>query len=227
MGESVEMRLFPVLGIVLFLAGCGVVGGDYAAVLSGLRPGAGGGPEGDGGFTATRESLAAAGFSDPLLVGRLESRGVRSGLFLAARNGPVTFWRAADGATVAERGGVMSATRGLGPDLWGAETEEVAAAVAADRGAEFARAYRHLDGLDQVAITRFRCRLTRGGAETVDVFGQRYATVRFDEVCRPVEAGGATVVNTYWRDADGPTMRRSRQWIGPDLGYFFLERMLD
>lgn len=223
------MRLFPVLGAVLFLAGCGVGGGggDYAAVLSGLRPGAGGGAEGDGGFTATRDSLAAAGFSDPLLVGRLESRGVRSGLFLAARNGPVTFWRAADGATMAERGGVMSATRGLGPDLWGAETDEVAAAIASDRGAGYMRAYRHLDGLDQVVVTRFRCRMTRSGEETVEVFGQRYATVRFDEVCQPADGDGASLENTYWRDAAGPTMRRSRQWIGPDIGYFFLERMLD
>lgn len=230
MGTGVAMRT----GLGIFLAfalwGCGP--GATTDPFAQLGPLAGEWVQsredrGNDGFTVTRASLAAQGFESPFLVGFSETRMRRAGLVQVAENRGVVTWQAGDASTLSEAGGVLTGTRGLGQDLYTAETAPVLAAMRGDGPMVYTRRYRHLDGLDQIVVTRFDCHLADAGPERITVFGQAYATRRFQETCR---SGTDRIENTYWRDTDNfsySVMRRSRQWVGTDLGYILLERVID
>jgi len=216
------------LCLALGLAACGSgLSGDNAlntlgqVIVQGIRGAGGGGDT----FALTRADLAAQGFTLPFMVGTLEVRGLRTGLGLAARSRDVVTWGAADNSAISLRQGVLTATRGLGADLYSAETRQVSAAMAQGGPAEYARTYRHLDGLDQIVLTRFTCRLQPAGSESITVFEQPARTRRFDESCRAQGIDAPQITNTYWRE--GTIMRKSRQWIGPELGYLVMERVID
>ncbi|MEM8591935.1 MAG: hypothetical protein AAGF13_05355, partial [Pseudomonadota bacterium] len=84
------------------------------------------------GFNATREQLAEAGITGPLMLGVLQGkRGELSAGYLKAGNlRELDVWRALDSATfMTDPSGVLRATVGLGIDLYGAETDQVAAAL--------------------------------------------------------------------------------------------------
>jgi hypothetical protein len=184
-------------------------------------------------FSLTRADLATAGFTQPLLLARLES-GVTAGLTPAASNRGYITWQTQDGIALIGRGDVLAGTRGLGADLLSAETEPVLLALAAGRGDRYRRALRRLDGEGRILVQDYRCELTLGPAETVVVLGRAHATRRSTETCRPVAESDPETpaayraepfVNTY-NVGDG-TIWRSRQWIGPAVGYLVLERVIE
>ncbi|MGR3433959.1 MAG: YjbF family lipoprotein [Shimia sp.] len=183
-------------------------------------------------FTATRAQLAAQGLTGPLLKGAFGvAPGNRSAGFLGAgRVGALRVWRATDTATLyTTDDGVLRATVGLGFDLYTAETDAVAAALAAG-GGRYARTLRHLDAEHVLRPMPVTCTMTRRGAETVTVLGRAHATMRLEETCTTREAipqTGAPLrfVNVYNRDPRDGLLWRSSQWVSLELGHIALERI--
>jgi hypothetical protein len=157
----------------------------------------------------------------PVLAALVEVTKAAGTLSVIGTNGGHETWRSADGIGLTFDRGVLFATRGLGADLYTAETAPV---LDAWPSGSYARTVRHLDGENRVIVTRLACGLADQGATEIDAGGQRHAVRHAVETCRA--AGLADIRNDYWREADG-TMRQSRQWIAPAIGHVTLQRLGD
>ena len=162
---------------------------------------------------------AAAVPEGPVLAALVEATKAAGTLSVIGTNGAHETWRSADGIGLTFDRGVLFATRGLGADLYTAETGPV---LAAWPGGTYARTLRHLDGENRVIATQLDCRLTDQGATEIDAGGQRYAVRHAVETCSA--AGLPAIRNDYWRAPDG-TMRQSRQWIAPAAGHVTLQQI--
>lgn len=157
----------------------------------------------------------------PVLAALVEATKAAGTLSVIGTNGSHETWRSADGIGLTFDRGVLFATRGLGADLYTAETAPV---LDAWPSGTYGRSFRHLDGENQVIVTRLACVLADQGATDIDAGGQRHAVRHAVETCRA--SGLADIRNDYWREADG-TMRQSRQWIAPALGHVTVQRIGD
>lgn len=170
-----------------------------------------------------KPSDSATGFPEPtraqldadgrdILRADLPDRGAKALLLFAASNGPVETWRSADGGTFSFWDGVVIQTRGLGPDLMSSSAPSVETLA---RGAgQVMRVHDYLGPNDQTVSMEFTCTLEAQGEETVTVVEIDYRTNRVAETC---EGEGTTFQNLYWFEG-GTKLRRSLQWIGPDVG---------
>ncbi len=228
--RAVRAPILALLGALALPAcsgGTGPPGGDgaLASALSlarGLRTEA---PPARGPFT--RAELAGAGLSGPVLLARVERTGARAALVPEAANGGAVTWRAGDAVTVSTRGGLLVATRGLRFDLMSADDGLFRETLAAG-GGRYVRVIRDLTAEGVLRRIDLTCTLMRGGAGTAQVAGRGYAVTRWSEACSgPVgpaypEAPGGRIENVYEIDSAG-TIRSSRQWAAPHLGYLTLE----
>jgi len=183
-------------------------------------------------LTATRASLEAAGFDQPLLVVTVRQPNVlRAGFLLAGATDGVLIWRAADGSTVKAEGGVLRGTVGFGFDLDSAETAPTLRALSTQDTAPYFRTYRHLSGLNQIRRTRYVCRLQPPVAERIIVFDRAHDTLKFVELCT-AETGqtpdaDATIENIYWQDRRRPILWRTDQSVSDELGNALFERVIE
>lgn len=232
------------LACTLLLAGCGQTGTNVAAPLdanvaigrtlaqtlsatllpAGLRRT----PAGDG-FTATRASLTAAGFAQPLLVVTLTEPRRRAGLLVSGESRGTRFWTGGDGGTVKTRGGVLAGTEGLAWDLYTAETAPTEAALAAQGAQGYRKVYRLLDGKSTVVPLAMDCTMTSEGGQVITVFDRTHRVTAFVERCTAVYADvlgvRRQIQNRYWRDPASGVLWRSEQWISPKMGLVTLERV--
>ena len=183
-------------------------------------------------MTATRASLEASGFNQPLLVGQTKKPGeLRAGLLLGGENNGVQFWRGGDGSTVKTDQGIVRGTVGIGYDLYSSETAPVLAALERGDGATYARVYRHLNPLNDLDETRFFCTLSAPVAVQITVFDRAHETLRLVERCTTdtPHASGETseFTNTYWKSPNRTFFWRSEQWISNEIGYILLERVFE
>lgn len=223
------------LGLTALLAGCGnapEMGTGLATSVSlvqGLvqaqRAGAQAQPlQPTAGFPGLDPALIA-GRTDPTLGAYLPSRAAVSGLMLVGRNGPHATWHTADQiALVLYDGGVVASTRGLGPDLHASDVSQSAALIAAGEGGTAERRMVFMDGHYRPRSLWLTCTVTPQGSEVLVLNGRRHAVLRLDESCT---GRGQSFTNTYWRDAHGPVIRQSTQWLGPNLGVIHLQRLID
>lgn len=140
---------------------------------------------------------------------------VAATLVPVGRNGPVRVWQAGDGAQVAMRGGVVTATHGLGFDLVAADLDGVMAALAGGP-AQYRRQFSYLDGDLGIMTLTYTCQLQKG-PRTVHGPIEQPATP-FHETC----VGANTFRNIYHRGADG-TLWWSRQWVSAAVGALEIE----
>ena len=168
----------------------------------------------------TPEVLAT--LNQPVLLAELPNFDAQSVLLRASQNGSVVTWTTPDNLTFALDQGVVTATRGFGGDLLRADLQAVHRGLRQGRSTGL-RVLTFLDGEDQPVSSSYICDYTRVGRETITVIAGRFNTMRIDEDC----VGPDTrFQNNYWIDARG-TVRRSRQWLGPDLGDLRLETARD
>lgn len=156
------------------------------------------------------------------LLARIEATGGDALMVKAGQNGPVRTWTTAEGTTIALKDGVVVATRGLrGLDLMTADVP--ALSVLRQGTGSYSRRTYTLDGDDQTVRRDFVCELRNAGAETVVVIERSYPVRHIVESC----TGAAGVFeNHYWIEASG-SLRKSRQWIGPELGSVELDLLKD
>jgi hypothetical protein len=157
--------------------------------------------------------------AQPLMLAEIVERGLVAKLVPAGSRDGVTTWRTGQRQTLAFRGGVLIATRGLGNDLMSADVAGTLAALAGGPQSDYARLMTYLDGDVQTEFRAMLCRMGPPAATRTGSYGLSFATTLRIETCR---MPGLTVENRYWQEADG-TMRRSEQWIGPGGGPLVIE----
>lgn len=166
-----------------------------------------------------------AGRSDPMMGAVLPSIEAVAGLVPGGESGGHAQWRTADNvAIMLTGGGIVSSTRGLGADLHASDVAQTTALVADGRAGQAERLHVYMDGAYARSELRFTCTVQPQGAETLVLNGRSRPVVRIDEACA---GGGVTFTNVYWRDARGPLVRQSSQWLGPELGVIHLQRLND
>ena len=222
------MAMRPLLlSAALLLAGCtsglpsalDQIGQQAVAVARGQQPAP---------FTATRASLAAAGFDQPLLVVTVPAKDEKAGLLRVATKGGTAVWRTTD-ATVGLRaeGGLLSGTAGFGDDLYSAETAPLRDALAA-QGGSYTRAMRHLDGAGGMLRGDADCRLASDGPARIEILGRAHEVTAFTERCtlaRPDRQ--QQIENRFWVKPGSAFVWASEQWVHPALGSILLERVIE
>lgn len=166
-----------------------------------------------------------AGQTVPLLGAYLEQHDTLAGLHAVGSSGGVVSWRSADNVGLAlAGGGILISSRGLGSDLHAADVGQTAALVAAGRAGTAQRRHAYLDGVYRERIVTLACTVQPAGPEVLVLNGRSLRTLRIDEHCT---GGGYDFVNRFWRDAGGPLIRQSTQWIGPEAGTIHLQRLVE
>lgn len=175
-------------------------------------------------FSLTRAQLAD--YPLPLIV-VTRSDGFRAGLVPTGTNGPYASWQALDGVGLSFRQGVISASRGTGPDLLAADVADTAARIAARQAGPAARSHRRLDGDNNIVVTRYSCQIENNGTARIEILEVAQTTTQLTERCQGAtpETEPQTLENRYWVGADG-TIWRSEQWAGAGLGRVIVEQLL-
>jgi len=177
-----------------------------------------------GAFPGVDPALVA-GTTAPLTGAWLEKAEALATLAIATQSGDMVTWRTGDGATLTlADGGVLVATRGLGADLNASDASATRAAIRAGQSATVSRRYVHLNTAYERRETRVSCTLTAMGPETLTINNRTHRTLRLEEACR---GDGLTFTNRYWRDARGPAIWQSTQWISPEAGVIHLQRLVE
>ncbi|MFC2970596.1 YjbF family lipoprotein [Acidimangrovimonas pyrenivorans] len=191
---------------LVLLSGCaqtGPLAGKLDAMIGGNRH-----PKGPSVIEVTPSALPHAG---ERLHATIAARNATATLAIEAVNGTVTTWHTADNVTLSFDRGVLVGTRGLGDDLMGAGAEKTLTALAGGNPGPYRRQLRYLDGENHSVYVSAGCTMTAGSTELFN--GQRLR--RHDELCKTFHQ---SFTNTFWTDAHG-TVRRARQWVGPEVGY--------
>lgn len=191
---------------LVFLSGCAQTGsltGKLDAMISGDRQ-----PKGPAVIEVTPSAMPHAA---ERLNATLPARNASATLAVEAVNGTVTTWHTADNITLSFDRGVLVSTRGLGDDLMGAGADKTLTALAGGFAGPYRRQLRYLDGENHTVYITAGCTMTKHSTETLGKQRLR----RHDELCKTFEQ---SFTNTFWTDAHD-TVRRARQWVGPEVGY--------
>jgi hypothetical protein len=152
----------------------------------------------------TSEVRASLGAS--VLIAELPNQKVAAVVLAVAQNGGVTTWQAGDGVAVNTKAGLLLSTRGVGFDLMSSSVDGPLAMIKGRGTGTAVREHRHLDGEDQLVLTRFECTYLHSK----------------DTVLESCANKNLTIENQYWLDRSGDIWR-SKQWSGARNGYMLLE----
>lgn len=145
----------------------------------------------------------------PIVLVENEKAGASAAMIQAGINGATATYMTQDRNSIALKGGVLTATRGLGFDLMASDVEQpIAALRARGRSGQAVRIMHFLDGENKEIIRSFVCDYTAADADGM---------VRETCVSPQVQ-----FVNQFWL-GQGGKIRLSRQWAGPQNGYLIIE----
>lgn len=236
MGTGLEMKfkLHALVGIALcaaLLSACGndIVAGeareamkqakDLAARGFGSGHGSAGTPASTVSLANVRAALGSSG--QPVYRIAIETVGYIDFMAPYGNNGPIRTWASNTYETVSLNDGVLTATRGFGPDLMTSVAPGLGQVSAAN--GFFHRVYYYLDGADQTQRIDFDCNFSSSGSETVTVLDLTYVARRVNESCANPDH---SFQNVYWFDGSGK-LRQSEQFVSYELGSMHLQRVID
>jgi hypothetical protein len=135
--------------------------------------------------------------------------------------GQVTVWRQSGGTTLSFRDDILIATRGLGGDIISSDVAAIQQAIEMGQGGgqrvHFVRTEDNKERRLSMA-----CSVSDLGPESLEIVELKFNTRHLQEQCS--NALGQ-VTNDYWVDSQDGTVRQSRQWAGPYIGYLRLRRL--
>lgn len=174
-----------------------------------------------------RQLLSRAGverLDEPLILADVPALETAATLLPAGRNGDVVTWQAAGGAQISLDRGVVVATRGLGFDLMSADASATIARLHGPAtGGPYERFASYMDGENDTVFAAMVCEMQPLGLQVLPVLASRHEVLFIEETCALPDA---TMTNYYWLQTDG-TIRKSRQWVGPEVGYLEIELLTD
>lgn len=139
---------------------------------------------------------------------------------MGRRDGVVT-WRTRDFAALSYRDGLLVATRGLGFDLMSADVSGSRAALSGGPAQGYTRLASFLGPEDDTVFRAFVCEMRNAGSDSVQSFGLTFPALRMEETCY---GKNLRIDNRYWV-APGGGLRRSIQWVSPEVGYLETEQI--
>ncbi|MCX7566014.1 YjbF family lipoprotein [Sulfitobacter sp. F26169L] len=134
--------------------------------------------------------------------------------------GAVEIWKSSDNAQVFLRNGVVIGTRGIGRDIIAADASVTVSALKTGANRSGIRTFTISDGDVTSSKFQYRCDIRNLGAAKVTFANQSLTTDHFRETCVSDAAGGQGISNEYWVQRSTGVVRKSRQWMGPAVGYF-------
>lgn len=134
--------------------------------------------------------------------------------------GVVEVWKSSDNAQVFLRNGVVVGSRGVGGDIISADADVAIRALGAQARRSGVRTYVISDGDVTTTKYTFRCTVEKIKSEDLTLFNQVYKTTHMQENCTGGPSGDKVVRNDYWVQKSNGFIRKSRQWMGPWIGYF-------
>ncbi|MEP4196547.1 MAG: YjbF family lipoprotein [Aliishimia sp.] len=152
------------------------------------------------------QAIRDAGAEDPILLVALPERSAVATLGVGGDNLGVITWIDAGGVSVALKNGVIVSTRGLGHDLIVSDVSGSVAALKMKRSSH-TREQRYLNGEGQLHGIELSCA----------------AELEAKKVTETCHSETRRVVNTY--ELKHNRVIRSRQWLGPELGYAEIEQL--
>ncbi|MEP6068175.1 MAG: YjbF family lipoprotein [Paracoccaceae bacterium] len=156
---------------------------------------------------------------NPALEAVLEDRDASAYLDPLQIKGNVTVWSTTDLSQLITRDGLVTGTRGLGSDIVSSSYAQTLAALAA-RGGMAQRRLNLTNDLDQSIQVSLSCQIRDVGPETLEIVELTFSTRHLLETCT---YSGGTIVNDYWTDSsDSGKIWKSRQWLGPEIGWIKL-----
>lgn len=158
--------------------------------------------------------------SQPLLLSKIDGL-VGGTMTVAGRRDGVVTWRTVYFLNFSYRDGLLTATRGLSSDLMSADVSGTHAALTGGPMQDYPRFASYLGADDETLFRAFRCVMHNAGSDTVTGFDTLFPTTLMQETCY---SSGLQIDNRYWLAPSGG-MRRSIQWVSPDIGYLETEQL--
>ena len=163
----------------------------------------------------------------PALEVVLEDRGV-TGIVVPyasrrdGRNGTITTWRNGSGSQIVLRDGVLISTRGIGNDLGSSRVDAVVQSINTRQPVSGPHNLFVLGYANYTTRIDLECEMESLGETRIEIFQRAHSVVHLRQNC--VGPDGP-VTNDYWVDRSSNTVWQSRQWAGPDLGYFRIRKL--
>ncbi|EPX82668.1 YjbF family lipoprotein [Salipiger mucosus] len=179
----------------------------------------------DGPQVDLRDSLTpqmVAGVPGPVIFAGIPDRDAQATLTAIARNGAVRTWQTQDRIALDMVSGVLVGSRGLGGDLMSADITQVFEALRGGRS-RAVRVHRYLDGEDHLYTSAFVCDFRRESGVAASTAFRSFRALHVVEDCTNPDRD---FENHYWFDGGG-TLRKSVQWVGPEVGYLEIELLKD
>lgn len=134
--------------------------------------------------------------------------------------GLVEVWKSSDSAQIFLRNGVVVGTRGVGGDMISADANFTIRALNGSAQTSGLKTFIISDGDVTTTEYHFNCTISDLGVDNINISNQSYRTNRVREDCIGGPDGTAALRNEYWVQSSSNLVRKSRQWIGPRVGYF-------
>jgi hypothetical protein len=226
---TVPVKLASCLIAIAVLSACGndkgepspmagILGGVAKSTLAKVKGKRGSATAPVAAAPVTRADIEKYGI--PILRAVIKSRGADALVTISDTKGAFVTWATTDGTTFTLRNGVLSQTRGLGPDLMSAAVPSVA--ELSKNGGTHRRSIFLLGEDDRSTRRDYDCTVSVVGNETIEVFSRGHATLHIKEECiRPQ----GKFTNDFW--LEGAAVRKSRQWTSPGIGYIEFEKVVD
>lgn len=160
-------------------------------------------------------------YGKPILRVVVPARGSDALLTISDDKGDVVTWTTTDGTTFSLRNGILTQTRGLGPDLMSSEVPPVSALLR--DGETYQRLYFFLGADDRMGRRTYDCTVSVVGKDTIEIFAKKHDVTRVTETCTRPQ--GSKITNDYW--IEGQTVRQSSQWVSGPVGVAVFQRVVD
>jgi hypothetical protein len=134
--------------------------------------------------------------------------------------GVVEVWESSDNAQVFLRNGVVVGTRGIGRDIIAADANYTIQALRAGASRSGLRSFIVSDGDVTTSELQYHCRIKNMGPEKIIIVNKGFTVNYFLEICTATSAGISDLRNEYWVERTTGVVRKSNQWVGPEVGNF-------
>lgn len=226
-GESLRLRVALILFSGFFTASCGntpeIESRNIIPFMVKQMSGARAQTTQDPRTVLTPTVIASV--DQPYLLAEILERQVSATLIIFNQSRDTQDWRSLDGISLVFDDGVLVATRGLGEDLFIADTLPDGYLLH-PASQSYTRDYRYLDGENREVTAIYNCKIVGNKLETVDLISRTISTRKLSETCVPNDPDIASLSNTYWVDPSDGFIWQSRQFISGSVGYVMLSRLV-
>ncbi|NOX73839.1 MAG: YjbF family lipoprotein [Alphaproteobacteria bacterium] len=166
--------------------------------------------------------------SNPLILLFIEISQQYASLAQVSQNGQYAVFFSSDQKSLTFSKGLLTATRGLGPDVLSLDVTDTRAALKKGFQGKVStrRIHRQLNAENEAVATIFSCKLNRLADETVTSVHKKFRLERYEESCVSRADASVTYTNTYWLDGRTRVMWKSRQWMEESIGYLQVDVLI-